>query len=96
MPGWLTCTACCPVTERWTRGRRSGSPANTRGERWPWTIRDDFIRPRETSQLPLFRLLGFAESDKRHAVLQGGHIPSDRREIVKEVLNWLDRHLGPV
>jgi dipeptidyl aminopeptidase/acylaminoacyl peptidase len=44
----------------------------------------------------LFRLLGFAESDKRHAVLQGGHIPSDRREIVKEVLNWLDRHLGPV
>jgi dienelactone hydrolase len=58
--------------------------------------RDDFIRPQESSQRPLFRLLGVAEPNKRHAVLDGGHIPSDRREIVREVLNWLDHHLGPV
>jgi tRNA A-37 threonylcarbamoyl transferase component Bud32/predicted esterase len=58
--------------------------------------RDDFIRPQESSQRPLFRLLGVAESDKRHALLEGGHIPSDRRAIVREVLDWLDRYLGPV
>jgi pimeloyl-ACP methyl ester carboxylesterase len=58
--------------------------------------RDDFIRPLESSQRPLFRLLGVDETDKRHALVDGGHIPSDRRDIVREVLDWLDRHLGPV
>jgi predicted esterase len=58
--------------------------------------RDDFIRPPESSQRPLFRLLGVADTDKRHAVLDGGHIPADRREIVREVLDWLDRYLGEV
>ncbi len=36
-----------------------------------------------------------AAPDKRHARLDGGHIP-DRRDIVRETLDWLDRHLGPV
>jgi hypothetical protein len=58
--------------------------------------RDDFLMPIESSQRPLFRLLGAPEADKRLAVLDGGHIPSDRREIIREVLDWLDRHLGPV
>jgi predicted esterase len=58
--------------------------------------RDDFIRPHDSSQRPLFRLLGAARDDKRHAVLDGGHIPSDRHAIVREVLDWLDRYLGPV
>jgi eukaryotic-like serine/threonine-protein kinase len=57
---------------------------------------DDFLLPAESSQRPLFRLLGAPEADKRHARLEGGHIPSDRREIIREVLDWLDRHLGPV
>ena len=57
---------------------------------------NDFIRPFEPSQLPLFRLLGTPDADKRHARLEGGHIPSDRREIIRETLDWLDRYLGPV
>jgi len=58
--------------------------------------RDDFLLPVESSQRPLFRLLGAPPADKRLALLEGGHVPSDRREIVREVLDWLDRYLGPV
>ena len=58
--------------------------------------RDDFLMPFESSQLPLFRLLGAPRPDKRHARLEGGHIPSDRNEIIRETLDWLDRYLGPV
>ncbi len=58
--------------------------------------RDDFLMPLETSQLPLFHLLGAPKADKRHALLEGGHIPSDRNEIIRETLDWLDRYLGPV
>jgi hypothetical protein len=58
--------------------------------------RDDFLMPVEQSQRPLFELLGAPEEDKRHALLDGGHIPSDRLAIIKEVLDWLDRYLGPV
>ena len=58
--------------------------------------RDDFMDPLETSQRPLFRLLGAPEADKRHVLLDGGHLPPDRRAIIREVLAWLDRYLGPV
>jgi predicted esterase len=58
--------------------------------------RDDFLLPYEASQLPLFRLLGAPDADKRLARLEGGHIPSDRLEIVRETLDWLDRYLGSV
>ncbi len=49
----------------------------------------------ETSQQPMFRLLGTRESDKRHVVHDSGHIPP-RELMIKEVLDWLDRYLGPV
>lgn len=58
--------------------------------------RDDFMMPFELSQRPFFEMLGAAPTDKRHVRLAGGHIPSDRREIIREVLNWLDERLGPV
>jgi hypothetical protein len=58
--------------------------------------RDDFTMPYELSQRPLFALLGTPSDLKRHALLDGGHIPTDRREVIREVLDWLDRHLGPV
>jgi pimeloyl-ACP methyl ester carboxylesterase/predicted Ser/Thr protein kinase len=58
--------------------------------------RQDFIRPVETSQAPLFRFLGTPERDKRHAILEGGHLPPTLQGIIKEVLDWLDRYLGPV
>jgi tRNA A-37 threonylcarbamoyl transferase component Bud32/pimeloyl-ACP methyl ester carboxylesterase len=57
---------------------------------------DDFISPVEISQRPFFDLLGAPPGDKRHALLEGGHLPPDRREIIREVLDWLDRYLGPV
>jgi formylglycine-generating enzyme required for sulfatase activity/predicted esterase len=57
--------------------------------------RYDAIFPLETSQLPMFRLLGVPEADKRHVIYETGHsVP--RNELIKETLNWLDRYLGPV
>ena len=58
--------------------------------------RDDFLLPYELSQEPLFTMLGAPDDRKRHARLAGGHIPTNRLEIMREVLDWLDRHLGPV
>ena len=57
--------------------------------------RYDFLIPLETSQKPLFRLLGAAEKDKRHAIFDSGHI-TPMNDVIKETLNWLDRYLGPV
>lgn len=57
--------------------------------------RSDFTYPLETSQLPLFHLLGTAARDKRHVVLEGGNIPDNWRGRVKEALDWLDHYLGP-
>jgi hypothetical protein len=58
--------------------------------------REDFLVPYEVSQRPFFEMLGAPDNMKRHARLAGGHIPDDTREIMREVLNWLDIHLGPV
>ena len=57
--------------------------------------RDDPIYPLESSQVPLFRLLGTPEKNKRHFVVEGGHA-SFNQQMVREVLAWLDRYLGPV
>jgi len=57
--------------------------------------RYDYVFPVESSQLPMLRLLGAPEKDKRHIIYETGHsIP--RMELIKETLNWLDRYLGPV
>lgn len=58
--------------------------------------RNDFHYPYTTSGLPLFRLLGTSEADKRMALYDVGHIASFSPEMVKEALDWLDRYLGPV
>jgi dipeptidyl aminopeptidase/acylaminoacyl peptidase len=58
--------------------------------------RDDFRFPLETSQLPLFRLFGTAEKDKRLMLYDGGHDIVTRPAVIKEALDWLDRYLGPV
>lgn len=50
---------------------------------------------RESSQLPLFRLLGTPEKDKKHVVYESGHAPP-RKDVVRESLAWLDEYLGPV
>ena len=38
--------------------------------------RSDFQIPYQTSQLPLFRLLAVPPDRKRHALFEGGHMPS--------------------
>ncbi len=57
--------------------------------------RDDFSYPAE-SQVALFDLLGPPPDQKRHVVLEGGHIPLRMHEVIREVLDWYDRYLGPV
>jgi len=57
--------------------------------------RDDFRFPLEESQKPMFRALGTPAEHKRHLLIRGGHVPP-RLEIIKGVLDWLDRYLGPV
>jgi predicted esterase len=57
---------------------------------------DDFIVPYELSQRPLFEMLGTPDERKKLIRLAGGHIPANRLEIIREVLDWLDRQLGPV
>jgi dipeptidyl aminopeptidase/acylaminoacyl peptidase len=57
--------------------------------------RDDFRFPLEVSQQPMFRALGTPDKDKRQALVEGGHVPT-RAAIIKEILDWLDRYLGPV
>ncbi len=57
--------------------------------------RNDFVLPLETSQVPLFRLLGTPAADKRRVVLDGGHVPVDHSDVIRETLDWLDRYLGP-
>jgi dienelactone hydrolase len=58
--------------------------------------REDFDLPYATAQVPMFRMLGTPAADKRHALFPGGHLPSRQQEPMKEMLDWLDRYLGPV
>ncbi|HQR45064.1 MAG TPA: protein kinase [Thermoanaerobaculia bacterium] len=57
--------------------------------------RYDHFFPVESSQLPLYRLLGAPEKDKRHVIYETGHAPP-RKEFIRESLDWLDRYLGAV
>jgi len=57
--------------------------------------RGDFAIPVETAQQPLFDGLGTPPEDKRHVVLDGGHLPQGA-DMVREILDWLDEYLGPV
>jgi eukaryotic-like serine/threonine-protein kinase len=58
--------------------------------------RSDFSFPYETAQVPLFRLLGTPAGQKAHVAITGGHIPDRFQDMVREILDWFDRHLGPV
>jgi dienelactone hydrolase len=57
--------------------------------------RYDFFFPYDTTQLPLFQLLGTPAASKRHVVFEAGHVPPNEL-LTKEVLDWMDRYLGPV
>jgi len=57
--------------------------------------RYDFFYPLEASQNPMFQLFGSREKDKRHVVFETGHMPR-HEQLIKEVLDWLDRYQGVV
>jgi serine/threonine protein kinase/dienelactone hydrolase len=57
--------------------------------------RQDFIRPLETSQLPLLRALGTSAEHKRHLLVEGGHL-LPVPQAAAEIRDWLDRYLGTV
>ena len=55
----------------------------------------DFFFPLESSQRPMFELLGTPAEHKKRLIFPGGHsVP--RTEMIKESLAWLDQYLGPV
>jgi eukaryotic-like serine/threonine-protein kinase len=55
--------------------------------------RFDFYGPTAISQEPLFRLLGTPSEHKRRVVYETSHsIP--RNEMIKEVVNWMDKYWG--
>jgi eukaryotic-like serine/threonine-protein kinase len=55
--------------------------------------RQDFNFPIDTSQTPMFKLLGTPAADKRHVIYDGGHVFPFAR-IIKDTLEWLDKYLG--
>jgi serine/threonine protein kinase len=57
--------------------------------------RYDFDTPSATLQQPMFRWLGTPERDKRHMQFDTGHFIL-LQDLIREVLNWLDRYIGPV
>jgi len=59
--------------------------------------RYDYIFPHETSQMPMFEMLGTPSEHKRHIIFETAHgVYGHRNEMIREVLDWLDRYLGPV
>ena len=56
----------------------------------------DFQYPLKASQLPEFELLALPPERKRHALFDGGHLPNRIHDVMREMLDWYDRFLGPV
>ena len=51
--------------------------------------------PFETSQRPLYSLLGTPDKHKKHVIFDSGHV-APWPDVVRETLAWLDLYLGPV
>jgi serine/threonine protein kinase/dienelactone hydrolase len=59
--------------------------------------RYDYVFSLELSQNPMFTMLGTPKKDKEHVVLETPHdVTEQRPQLVKAVLDWLDRYLGRV
>jgi len=58
--------------------------------------RHDYIFPLETSQKPMFDRLGTPADRKKQVTFEAGHANFPRSQVIREVLGWLDRYLGPV
>ncbi len=55
----------------------------------------DMFFPVETSQKPMFDLLGTPKKDKKIFIYESGHLVP-RTEFVRETLTWYDQYLGVV
>jgi hypothetical protein len=55
----------------------------------------DIVFPLETSQKPMFEMLGTDPADKKHYIAPSGHLVP-REATVRETLDWFDRYLGRV
>lgn len=55
----------------------------------------DMFFPVETSQKPMFNLLGTLAKDKKIFIYDAGHLVP-RTELIRESLGWLDKYLGQV
>ncbi len=55
----------------------------------------DHFFPVETSQKPMFALLGTPPQHKKYVLYETGHFVP-RNQLIKETLDWLDKYLGPV
>jgi len=53
--------------------------------------RYDFFFPVESSQLPMFRLLGTPPDQKRQVIDEGSHF-FPRARMIQETLTWLDKY----
>jgi dienelactone hydrolase len=58
--------------------------------------RYDFDQSTEMQAKPMFRFWGAPEKDKRLVLYDAGHIPADLRDIIRKILDWLDKYLGAV
>jgi eukaryotic-like serine/threonine-protein kinase len=55
----------------------------------------DMFFPIETSEKPMFSLLGTPAADKKNIIYASGHLVP-RTDFMRETLNWYDKYLGPV
>ena len=58
--------------------------------------RYDFDQSSEEQARPLFRLWGAPEKDKRMVLFEAIHFPANLQDLIREILDLLDRYLGPV
>jgi len=56
--------------------------------------RDDPLEPVESAQIPMYRLLGTPEDDKKHVIYPGFAHGIPKNEGISEMLDWLDRYFG--
>ena len=50
---------------------------------------DDFLLPLLVSQRPMFQMLGPREGDKRHALINAGHVPTKSRSLGRFSTGWI-------
>jgi hypothetical protein len=59
--------------------------------------KEDFVFDVDHAQESLYRMLGTPAADKLHRTLDTPHdVTEDRANLVKIVLAWLDKYLGPI